>query len=143
MKNKFRNLFNKSPVILFKIFIIIILILVSMLLWRKQRAQAMQLNKIKEMKQLVSQIPKLKKQIEVEAALDNTKYPQELRKEKIEFVLKGIFLSNNSYCALINDKIYQKGGKCQDFYVSDINLESVILKNDSSGDVKTLRITSK
>ncbi len=66
MINKFRNLFNKSPVILFKIFIIIILILVSMLLWRKQRAQAMQLNKIKEMKRLVSQIPKLKKQIEIE-----------------------------------------------------------------------------
>ena len=131
MQNKYSiNLSIFIPRFINRVVIIIIITVLSMLIWKKSKAQIIQLERIKEQKRLVKQTPQLKEQLRILRILEKMEEvsnDMESRELNIKIVLNGIFIKDRMPVALINDKTYQVGDNVGNFIITRISINKTAL----------------
>lgn len=139
MPNKFINLLIREKRFSLRFAIIIVIILSSVLIWRKQKIQIAQLKKVREEKQLIAQKSELEKQIQIyNDNLQRTKSPELKETKKMDLVLKGVFMQNNIYYALIGDTFYKEGDTCGNFTILKIDWDYVTIQDKDTRQTEIL-----
>jgi len=141
MLNKFKNLFVKDKTISAKLIAIMLIILSSLLLSKTQDDQNIRLKRIKDEKQLVVKIPELEKQIKIYEDSGKAKLLELKIKIHKKPLLKGIFLKDKFYCALIADVFYREGDDCGDFDILKIDSNEVTIQYKDTQETEVLRIS--
>ncbi len=136
---KLKNLFVLEKRIGLNLFAIILIILSSLWLAKIQKAQYFRLNEVREEKQLVAKIPELEKQIKIYEDSGKTKsQAAEKKSARIVPVLKGIFLQDKLYYALIGDAFYKEGESCEDFEILKIDFNQVTIQYKNTKETEVL-----
>ena len=142
MLNRIVSLFIQEPKIIFKIIIIIAIAFASIFLWKKQELLYAQLRKIEDEKQLVSEIGE--SETRVQSPNDSKKAGAEealKEKQKKDFILKGIFLSDNAYHALIGNDFYKEGDICGNYVIKKIDLDYIIVEDKNTKHVQVITLS--
>ena len=141
MLSKLKNLIIQKPAFIIKVILIFVVVFTSVQLWKKQNAQEIRLKTLQEEKQLAMRIPELKKQVELQTYSRQNK-PEKIKKEgNSNLLLKGVFMKDNVYYALIGNKFYQKGDNCGDFIISEINLSYVVIQDLNTNTIQKLYLS--
>lgn len=133
MRNKLTNLLAWEP----RFSIIFALIIAVMVAWfmlgKKEKLQFGRLSKVRAEKQLIAQIPVLEKKIRSGSGATSGTF-----KDEKDPVLKGIFMQDNIYYTVIENKFYQKGDTLGDFVISKIAFYYVVLQNKYTNQTKVI-----
>lgn len=66
--------------------------------------------------------------------------PEPVRIGNNVYILNGIQELNNKPTALINDDVYQEGDPIENYHISKITINSVLLKDLKTGEMRILRL---
>jgi hypothetical protein len=133
MQNKLINLFKRNARFGLKYALILAVIPASALLWRLQKAQVLELAKVREERRLVGQLPEFEKQIQRIKLQDLSQEPRGSEKiTKKDLAIKGVFMKDNLCSVLIGDTFYQKGDTFGDFQILELNLNYIVIQDKNT-----------
>ena len=133
MQNKLINLFKRNARFGLKYTLILTIIPASALLWRLQKAQVLELAKVREERRLVGQLPEFEKQIQRIKLQDLSQEAEESQKiTKKDLAIKGVFMQGNLCSVLIGDTFYQKGDTFGDFRILELNLDYIVIQDKNT-----------
>ena len=133
MQNKLINLFKWNVRLGWKLALILAIIPASVLLWRFQKAQVLELAKVREEKRLVGRLPEFEKQIQRIKVQNLSQGPRESKEitEK-DLAIKGVFMQGNLCYVLIGDTFYQKGDVFGNFQILELNLKYIVIQDKNT-----------
>jgi len=113
--------------------LILAIIPASALLWRLQKAQVLELAKVREERRLVGQLPEFEKQIQRIKLQDLSQEPRGSEKiTKKDLAIQGVFMKDNLCSVLIGDTFYQKGDTFGDFHILELNLDYIVIQDKNT-----------